>query len=563
METAVQQEQATRTLVESFYHWERQRPEKLFLRQPVGDNYIDFTWAEVGQQARRLATYLNSLGLAPHSNIGLLSKNCAHWLIADIAILISGHVSVPFYPTLTGPQLRQVLDHSQCPVLFVGKIDNWEAMKPGVPEGVHCIAFPDYRPNSSAPDPDYIQWDTIQHQFEPQQESPVPSPDDLFTIIYTSGTTGNPKGVMVDYGAALSAAEHTKSRLCHDLPETRFFSYLPLCHVAERNVVEATCLYTGGTIYFTESLDSFAKNLAAARPTHFIAVPRIWAKLQQGVLAKLPPQKLETLLKIPVISSVIKRKIRQALGLNDAKLILTGAAPMPVSLLRWYRRLGIRIQEAYGMTENLGAVSMMPPDTIKDGTVGKLYDGVDIRLDPITGEIITRCGWLMRGYYREPALTEAVLKEGWLATGDVGHVDEEGYLRITGRVKEMYKSPKGEYIAPAQIEFGFAENTYIEQICVGGQQLPQPIALVVLSEMGRRADRQIVGRSLEETLHGLNPQLHAYEHVRKVVVVKEPWTVENNLMTPTMKIKRNVIETRYEPSMEPWFKRSEIVIWEE
>jgi long-chain acyl-CoA synthetase len=563
METAVQQEQATRTLVESFYHWERQRPEKLFLRQPVGDNYIDFTWAEVGQQARRLATYLNSLGLAPHSNIGLLSKNCAHWLIADIAILISGHVSVPFYPTLTGPQLRQVLDHSQCPVLFVGKIDNWEAMKPGVPEGVHCIAFPDYRPNSSAPDPDYIQWDTIQHQFEPQQESPVPSPDDLFTIIYTSGTTGNPKGVMVDYGAALSAAEHTKSRLCHDLPETRFFSYLPLCHVAERNVVEATCLYTGGTIYFTESLDSFAKNLAAARPTHFIAVPRIWAKLQQGVLAKLPPQKLETLLKIPVISSVIKRKIRQALGLNDAKLILTGAAPMPVSLLRWYRRLGIRIQEAYGMTENLGAVSMMPPDTIKDGTVGKLYDGVDIRLDPITGEIITRCGWLMRGYYREPALTEAVLKEGWLATGDVGHVDEEGYLRITGRVKEMYKSPKGEYIAPAQIEFGFAENTYIEQICVGGQQLPQPIALVVLSEMGRRADRQIVGRSLEETLNELNPQLHAYEHVRKVVVVKEPWTVENNLMTPTMKIKRNVIETRYEPSMEPWFKRSEIVIWEE
>lgn len=563
METVVRQQEQVRTLVESFYHWEQERPNAVYLRQPVGDGYIDYTWAEVGQQARRMATYLNSLGLPPGSNIGLISKNCAHWIIADIAIFISGHVSVPFYPTLTADQLRQVLDHSGCAVLFVGKIDNWEAMKPGVPDGVHGIAFPDYRPNASAPDPDYAQWNDIQASYNAQTESPIPQPDDLFTIIYTSGTTGNPKGVMIDHRAVQTAVASTKEQLCHDLPECRFFSYLPLCHVAERNVVESTSLATGGTVYFTESLDTFARNLQAARPTHFLAVPRIWAKLQQGVLAKMPQHKLDTLLKIPVLSGLVKRKIRQGLGLDKAKIIITGAAPMPVSLIRWYRRLGIRIQEAYGMTENLGAISLMPADRIKDGTVGKLYDGVNVRLDPATGEVLTRCGWLMRGYYREPTLTDAVLKEGWLATGDVGEVDAEGYLRITGRVKEMYKSPKGEYIAPAQIEFGFSENTYIEQICVGGQQLPQPIALVVLSEMGRRADRTIVGQSLEQTLKELNPKLHAYEHVRKVVVVKDPWTVDNNRMTPTMKIKRNVIESHYEPLMEPWFGRSEAVIWEE
>lgn len=555
--------QSAKTLVESFYQWERTQPDKVYLRQPVGDTYTDYTWAEVGNQARRLATYLNAQGLPPHSNIGLISKNCAHWIIADLAIMLSGHVSVPLYPTLTAGQLRQVLDHSGCPVLIVGKIDNWEAMKPGVPGSVYGIAFPDYRPNGSAPDPDYAQWDEIMARNEPQASSFIPADNDLYTIVYTSGTTGNPKGVMMDYGAMREAIADTRTEMRHDLTDARFFSYLPLCHVAERNIVEAVGLATGGTVYFTESLDTFAKNLAAARPTHFLAVPRIWTKLQQGILAKMPAEKLDRLLKIPVVRQIVKRKIRQGLGLNDAKVIITGAAPMPISLIRWFRRLDIHIQEAYGMTENLGAVSLMPPGSVKDGTVGKIYNGVTARLDPKTGELLTRCNWLMRGYYREPALTETVLTDGWLATGDVAEVDADGYLRITGRVKEMYKSPKGEYIAPSQIEFGFADNAFIDQICVGGQQLPQPIALVVLSEIGRRAGRQVVNSSLEQTLSQLNPRLHGYERVRKVVVVREPWTVENNRMTPTMKIKRNVIESAFEPQMEPWFGQVETVIWEE
>lgn len=551
------------TLAHYFYHWERQQPGKIYLRQPVGDRYIDFSWGEVGRQARIMATYLNSLGLPPRSNIGLISKNCAHWIIADLAILLSGHVSVPFYPTLTAEQLWQVMDHSGCEVLFVGKMDNWLATKPGVPPGVHGISFPAYSSANPPVDPDLVPWEAILDQYEPMPESPLRSPGDIYTIVYTSGTTGNPKGVMLDIRSSAAFLKAVEPVGRFDVKDARYFSYLPLCHIAERNVVEAGSLVTGGTIYFVESIETFSKNLVSARPTHFLAVPRIWTKFQQGILAKMPQARLDRLLKIPILAGYVKRKIRKGLGLNDAVFILTGAAPMPISLIQWFRRLGVVIQEAYGMTENMGGVSMMPPDDVKDGTVGRLYEGMEVRIDPESGEVLTRADWLMRGYYREPELTAAVLRNGWLHTGDVGELDEDGFLRITGRVKDMYKTSKGEYVIPAQIEFGFADNTYVEQICVAGQSLPQPVALVVLSEMGRHADRVEVVQSLEQTVNSLNPRLHTYQRVKKVIVVKDPWTVENNMMTPTLKIKRNIVERQYEPNLEPWYTRDETIIWEE
>ncbi|WP_234734911.1 AMP-binding protein [Tellurirhabdus bombi] len=551
--------QPLQTLTDFFYYREKQHPDKLFLRQPVGDRYIDFTWGEVGRQARIVANYLNSIGLPPKSNIGILSKNCAHWIIADIAILLSGHVSVPFYPTLTRNQLGHVLHHSGCAVLFAGKLDNWQNQKPAVPADTQCVAFPDY---CALADLSLIQWDDILAQYEPMTDNPRPWPEDLFTIIYTSGTTGNPKGVMMNYRAMASAIENTKPMMRHDVQNARFFSYLPLCHVAERNFVEATSIITGGTIYFTESLETFTKNLTAARPTHFLAVPRIWHKFQQAILAKISQKTIDRLLRLPILSQILKTQIRQRLGLSEAKLILTGAAPMPVSLIQWFRRLGIAIQEAYGMTENLGVVSMMPSDKIKDGTVGKAYPGMDIKIDAATSEILTRAEWLMSGYYHDPAMTNEVLHDGWLHTGDVGHLDQEGYLQVRGRLRDLYKTSKGEYVIPTQIEAGFADNHLIEQVCVMGQTLPQPIALVVLSDLGRQNDRRLVKQFLEETVERLNGNLQRHEQVKKVVIVKDPWTVDNNLVTPTLKIKRNVVEDRYEAKIAGWYEETEKVIWE-
>lgn len=547
-----------KSLVDYFYHWEATTPDKVYLRQPFGDSFRDFTWKEAGRQARTIAAYLKSLDLPEKSNIALISKNCAEWIISDIAIMIAGHISVPLYATLTDAQINQVLTHSGCKVAFIGKLDDWAGMKPGIPKDVKCISFPTYNP-----DPEHEQWESILAKYEPMKENFKANLDDLFTIIYTSGTTGNPKGVMMQYKAMATGIYSTREVAKLNMPDTRFFSYLPLCHIAERNIVEAASLTTGGTIYFAETLDTFAKNLAVASPTHFLAVPRIWTKFQLGILSKMSQKKLDLFLKLPILSGIVKKKIKKGLGLSDAKLILTGAAPMPANLIKWFRKLDINIQEAYGMTENLGAVCMMPLEKVKDGTVGKLYPKMEVKIAESNGEILTRSEWNMVGYYKEPQMTaETIDADGWIHTGDVGELDSEGYLKITGRVKEMYKTSKGEYVAPAQIEFGFADNNLIEQVCVVGQSLPQPIALVVLSDLGKSLDREVVTQSLASTLSELNPKLKSYERVQRVVVMRDPWTVDNNKLTPTMKIKRNVVEKEYADNFEPWYEKSETVIWD-
>jgi long-chain acyl-CoA synthetase len=546
------------SILDYFYHWETTTPENVFLKQPFGHDFRDFSWKEAGQQARTIASYLKSLDLPKSSNIALISKNCAEWIITDMAIMMAGHISVPLYPTLTGPQINQVLTHSGSKVAFIGKLDDWNGMKTGIPEDVKCISFPIYNPDSS-----HIQWDEILEKNQPTEDNYRPNLNDLATIIYTSGTTGNPKGVMVDFRAFAECIFSTKDFTFLEEKNTRFFSYLPLCHIAERNIVESVCIITGGTIYFAETLDSFAFNLQQAMPTHFLAVPRIWTKFQLGILAKLPQNKLNILLKIPIVSSLIKKKIKKGLGLSQTLICLTGAAPMPTYLIQWFRKLDIIIQEAYGMTENLGGVCMMPAQKIKDGFVGKVYPNMEVNISEENGEILTRSPWNMKGYYKEPQLTaETIDNEGWIHTGDVGELDNEGYLKITGRVKEMYKTSKGEYVAPSQIEVGFAENSNIEQVCLVGQSLPQPIALVVLSESGKLLSPEEKTKNLEETLSHLNPTLKSYEKVKKIVVVKEAWSVDNNKLTPTLKIKRNIIEKEYNSRLEAWYEAPERIIFE-
>jgi long-chain acyl-CoA synthetase len=549
-----------KTMVENFYHWEANTPNNIYLSQPVGDDYIDFTFKESGNQARRMAAALKAMNLPAKSHIGIVSKNCAHWIISDLAITMAGHISVPFYATLVAEQLNQVLVHSECKVLFVGKLDNWKGMKDGVPSGVKCIAYPSFYDGCPAKEMD--NWQDITKAHEPLQENIQPKDEDINTIIYTSGTTGVPKGVMLTFGATIAAINYTKNDVLLNTENARFFSYLPLCHIAERNIVESASMATGGRIFFADTLESFSKNLQTAMPTHFLAVPRIWTKFQQGILAKMPQSRLDLLLKIPFVKAAIKSKIQKGLGLADAKVILTGAAPMPPTLLEWYKKLGITIREAYGMSENVGAHSMMPADAVKSGTVGKPYEKVITRIDPDTGEIQMKAPWNTLGYYKEPILTEGLFKDGYLCTGDMGEVDSEGYLKITGRVKDMFKSAKGEYIVPAPIENMLAVNPILEQVCVVGAGLAQPIALIVLSDIGKNMDRQSVIESLETTMKRVNPSFKSYEALMKMIVVKEMWSVENNLLTPTMKIKRNIVEKHYHDKIEQWAELDEKVVFE-
>ncbi len=552
-----------KTVLDYFHHWEKEKPDAPFLRQPMGETWEITSWAEAGRQARKVAAALQRLGLQPGDHVGIVSKNCAHWIIADLAIMIGGFVSVPFYPNLTGRQLGEVVRMSDIKALFAGKLDDWNAMKTGIPNDIPLIRFPAYPGNSLIEEG--MDWAEALNASGPLNETPKPALEDLWTILFTSGTTGSPKGVMLTYFAPAAMMENERKHNTLQIfsgVSHRFFSYLPLNHIAERMIVEVAAILTGGVISFGESLDTFARNLRDTRPTLFLAVPRIWAKFQMGILEKISPRKLNTMLRIPGVSRLIKNKIRKGLGLDQAGILLTGAAPTPDALKAFFLRLDLPIQEVYAMTENCGGCALMPKSWLKPGTVGKLLPNVDLRIASETGEVQMRAPWIMSGYYKDPEKTAEVLQEGWLHTGDQGEMDEDGFLRLTGRVTDTFKSAKGKFIVPAPIEWGFAENPLIEQICVTGRTIPQPLALVVLSERGLQAPREWVQEQLRLTLQEVNATLAKFECIKSLVILQEPWTVDNGVLTPTLKIRREVLNQRFEDRFISWYARKEDIIWE-
>jgi long-chain acyl-CoA synthetase len=548
--------------LQRLYHWEKTAPDRVAMTQPLGGGAVrDYTWREVLDQSRRMAAHLRSLSLPPGSCIALLSKNTAHWLMADFAIWMAGHVSVPLYPTLAAGTIRQILEHSEAKLLFVGKLDGWETMKPGVPPGLPCVALPLSPPGAGTP------WDEIIARTQPLAGEPVRVGDELSTVMYTSGTTGNPKGVMHSFATFAWSMASLRKRIPEFDENSRALSYLPLSHVAERTLIEHGQLATGMHVYFAESLDTFAADLQRARPTIFFSVPRLWVKFQQGVSAKMPPAKLERLLKIPILRGIVRKKILSALGLQECRFAGGGAAPMPPELLRWYDRLGLNLVEVYGMTENCGISHATLPGKQRPGTVGLPYDGVLCRLDPATGEILVKSPGTMLGYYKEPGPTRQALDDdGWLHTGDKGEIDAEGYLRITGRVKDLFKTSKGKYVAPAPIEDKLVMHVAVEACCVTGANLGQPLALLMLNAEAARRAVDAAGRaeleaSLIAHLSGVNELLDPHEQLDCLVVTVDPWTIDNDLITPTFKVKRNRIEELFARNYGSWVGSRKKVVW--
>lgn len=543
--------------LENFYYWAKKQPEQIFLKQPIGPNYIDFKYQDAENQVNKIAAFLQKKVKTGPRHVGILSKNSAFWILADLAISAAGCVSVPFYATLTAEQLEQVLVHSDCQILVVGKLDHWETIKKGIPSHIIIIHTPESIEKTSN------QWNDILNQEFQNFQAHKPNHDELSTIVYTSGTTGTPKGVMISNSSVAQALNLARQIAHLDVPNTRFISYLPLGHIAERNIVEFACIAAGGTIFFVENLNTFKENLIAANPTHFLAVPRIWSKFQEGILKKFGGQKnLNLFLKIPILSFFIKQIIKKGLGLNKAIMMLTGAAPMPPELLMWYQRIGFYIQEAYGMTENMGLNSLMPRDNIKIGTVGKIYENCLTRIDPKTKEIQMKANYNSWGYYKEEQLTKELFEDGWLKTGDMGKIDSEGFLSILGRVKDNFKTAKGYYVSPALIENTISLDVHIEQCCVVGINLPQPIALLILSSEAKKIDLTTLKLNLEKLRISINPLFKKYEHISKMIVIKEEWTIENNCITPTLKIKRPMIEKKYGAYFETWNQQFESVIFE-
>ncbi len=547
---------ALQSPLEKLYHWSAVQPDKTFLRQPYSGNWIDYSWKKTEDEVRRMAAYLRSLNLPPQSRIAIISKNCAHWVMSDLAIMMAGHISVPLYPTIPADLVRYCLEHCEAKVAFIGKLDDWSKQQSGLPEHVKGISFPFWTEEG------YEHWDTIISNTAPMAESFSPEPDSICTIIYTSGTTGLPKGVVHNTHAFSYAATWALSEL-KDINNTeRFFSYLPLSHIAERMLVEMGGLYSGATIAFAESLDLFAANLKATRPTVFLGVPRIWTKFQMGILSKLSQGRLNILLKIPLVRKIIQNKIKEGLGLDQAKYLLTGAAPMPVAAMNWFEQLDFIICEAYAMTENCAYSHLTRKENRKPGYVGTAMPNCEVRLSE-EGEIQVKSDCTMIAYYKEPEKTkETITEDGFLCTGDQGEIDSNGFLKITGRIKDIFKTDKGKYVAPAPIELELSKNTYIEQVCVVGANLPQTLALVVLSEEGKTEEKASLIKSLELTMQEVNLLLDKHERMKKIVIMKEEWTIENNLLTPTLKVKRNVLEKIKTDYYESWYGNKNTVVWE-
>ena len=553
------------SVLECIYQHEKNLADKIFLTQPVGGGKVlDYTWAQTVDQSRRMAAHLKTLGLPHGAKVALLSKNCAHFFMAEMAIWMAGYTTVAIFPTESADTVKFVLEHSESSLLFVGKLDEWHKQAPGVPESMPRIALP------LAPATPYDSWDAITARTQPLQGDVLRDDNDLAMIIYTSGSTGQPKGAMHNF-ARISEVGHGIAKRINDSlgydRDHRMLSYLPLAHVFERAWAETVALVHGRIhMYFAESLDTFIQDLNRAQPTIFVSVPRLWLKFQQGVFAKMPAKKLNLLLSLPFIGKVVAKKVLTGLGLDKVEMAGSGSAPLPPDLIRWYRRIGLNLVEGYAMTEDF-AYSHSSDETYNEpGYVGIPYEGVQVRISD-EGEILIKSPGQMVGYYKRPDLdAESFTADGFFKTGDLGSRRPDGQLKITGRLKELFKTSKGKYVAPAPIENLLNAHPMIELSMVSGSGFESAYALVVLAEDLRPKLKQSdvrteVEKALADLLAEVNQRIADYERLKMLVVAAEPWSIENGCLTPTMKIKRSRIEYAVQHQLDNWYASRSNIIW--
>lgn len=533
--------------VSRLQYWAQTKPNTVYLTQPIGGRTIKYSWSRVLTEVSVMASYLQKYEKGSH--IAIFSLNCAHWIMADLAIQMAGHISIPIYPTASKKSVEGILEHAETCAVFIGKLFEPEQDLQVIPDHLDKIAI--YQAHANMP-----FFDAVVAQGQPIESPHQPDPTDLISIIYTSGTTGEPKGVMVAYRAVQASMDLIKNIIVVN-QDDRFVSYLPLAHVAERMAVEFGALYHGAHVSFIRSLDTFTKDVKKAQPTIFFGVPRIWSKIKTSIEDKLGgAEKVHRLFMKPLIGTVLKKLLIRKLGFQNIRFALCAAAAVNLDVLKWYSQLGLKLNEAYGMSETCGLSHMMTQSQNRMGSVGKVIPGCECQLTE-EGEILLRNPAMMVGYYKQADLTAKTLDaDGWLHTGDLGSVDHHGYLYITGRVKDIFKTSKGKYIAPAPIEKIFQSELGLEHVLLMGDGFNQPFLVVSTFDSPHANDLHSFIQQCEQSLESVNKQLEKHERLSHLFISDQAWTTENGLLTPTMKNKRASIERLYHLKAESLMSQS-------
>ena len=580
-----------KTIAEMFIQCVEQFADNPAFFDKIDGEWQKKTYREAGDIVENLASGLASLGVQKGDKIAILSTNSSRWAFADYAITGLGAVTVTVYPTLTNPHIKYIFDDSETHYAFVGNKEQFDKTKSLIQECEHLKGY--VLMDDSETDTDNVfGFSTLIEKGKAYKESSdfdfkaiasTIKPGDLLTLIYTSGTTGNPKGAMLSHNNLISNIKSGKKSIHVDESDV-FLSFLPLSHVFERMVGHFTGLTSGGRVYYAESIDTVADNMGEIKPTIMASVPRLYEKMYAKILDKVsndPPLRQKIFwwaisvgkeampyicknsrpsgwlgFKFGLAEKLVFSKIKERVG-GRLRFFVSGGAPLSQEIAEFFAAANIIILEGYGLTETSPVITNNRLEDVKFGTVGKPIDGVEVKIAE-DGEIICRGENVMLGYYNNEAATrEAIDENGWFHTGDIGEFDEDGFLRITDRKKNIIVTSGGKNIAPAPMEIALITSKYIEQVVVLGDRRNFVSALIVATQetLSEWAQEQGIDGDIiqdERTLKLFENEVSKamagfahYETVKKFKLVDDEWSVESGELTPTLKVKRKVIEEKY------------------
>ncbi len=600
---------AGETLSAMFWNAVDQRGPRVWMRQKHLGIWRSWTWNQTAEAVREVAGGLMQLGFKPGDCASILANTLVDWVWADLGVLSVGGVSNGIYPTDAASQVLYLCEDSRTTVLFVEddeQLDKALEVRAQLPLLQKIVVF-DMEGLHDLNDPDIISLDDLralgrsynaQHPDELMQRVAACRPEDLAILVYTSGTTGKPKGAMHLHSGLVYAVRGYNMLVPQDESDERM-CFLPLCHIAERTGGEYFAMYTGAVLNFVENPDTIPENVREIAPTVFTAVPRVWEKFYSGVMIGLKEadalqrlvygwsigvgtQIADRVLAGQSVSAWFKIKfmlarwlalnnVRKMIGIHRSRMLVTGAAPISPDLVRWYLALGVPMLEVWGMTETCGAATGVPIDRIKPGSIGPAAEFNEVKLDPATGEIMVRGKNVFAGYLNLPEKTaETIDQDGWLHTGDVGLVDEEGFFRITDRMKDIIITAGGKNITPSELENDLKFSPYITDAVVIGDKRPYLVVIVMIDQdnvekFAQDADvpfsnyasltrSKEVQDLIQGVIDGVNKKFARVEQIKKFFLLDTRLSAEDEELTPTMKLKRKLVEKKYAEQIEAMYR---------